>query len=198
MATTLWSTAARALGALALLPCLGSCGSQAPAESLADTGEACFAGAAEFVGRLAGSPWNGVLVVDSGEPCADSPDLVEPLANTGITGATEKPYKVEGGTLKEACKDIYDKKGPKEGDTRYAGHTSFAYKFKWSRTGNQVHKDDVTWTVTVELPEWTPPASASQADKDAWNRLLQELRKHEQGHVDRFNQGMQKVKAAEV
>ena len=92
------------------------------------------------------------------------------------------------------------RKGPKEedGDTRYAGHTEFKYKFTWTRTGNEVHKDTVTWTLFVDLPNWTPPASASQADKDAWNRLLQELRKHEQGHVDRYNQGMTKVQAAEV
>jgi predicted secreted Zn-dependent protease len=54
--------------------------------------------------------------------------------------------------------------------------------FTWS--GCQDGGMEVTYTITVDFPQWNPPANPSGTLVQSWNRYINALAFHEQGHVD--------------
>jgi predicted secreted Zn-dependent protease len=155
----------------------------------------------EFVGRPDVLPPNGALYFPH-TLCGAAPPVF-PLGGerersiAAITGATVCYYDITAANLNAACDSIFQSKGPvdpHDGD-RHAGSTEMCFTANWrhlgsSETADTVHIESVTWSVKVWLPRWTnvPPG-----DLAAWNNLIKELEKHEQGHVDRFNNSMPTV-----
>ena len=161
----------------------------------------------EFVGRPTGDLPNGAIYFVNETLDETCGTLSESSEVGGITGATTEPYTVTGDTLQDACNNIFNTSGPVDSTTgkRHAGVTELAPGADWRQTGTNpangnliIHVDDVCWKITVKLPQWDPPDDTPQDQIDQWNMLLDELQTHEQGHVDRYNTGMNAVKAALV
>jgi hypothetical protein len=51
-------------------------------------------------------------------------------------------------------------------------------------------------TTTVQIPNWTGYSSASSQDKAKWDQFKDDLRNHEQGHVNIANNGITTVRNA--
>ena len=184
--------------AVALIAGMVGC---APAsEPLLGVGEYNWVGMREWVG---GPVWyagnntpNGAILFIS-DP--------SPLSLLSVTNQT---YEVTGSSIEEVENDIFDPedgKGPEKDGTRYAGKAEWTFNFKWEHEGTNeetgdlvIHITDFTWGCTVTLPHWDPPEGTDQGDVDAWNEFLEELDRHEQGHVDIANDGLAAVQKAVV
>jgi predicted secreted Zn-dependent protease len=74
-----------------------------------------------------------------------------------------------------------------------------AAKTEWCPTYTVSGGDQPTATVTVSIkitmPRWVEYSSASQAEKDEWDRFFAALLEHEQGHVDLVNQQLSGIDA---
>jgi predicted secreted Zn-dependent protease len=112
-----------------------------------------------------------------------------PIFFAGITGATTTNYDVTGADRKAACNDIFTNSGPEIGNKRYASQTTLKYNGSWMEdTGKAtatmitIKVSKLTTTLTVNLPNWTPPGT----DAAKWATFMTELTKHEQGHVDLY------------
>jgi uncharacterized repeat protein (TIGR02543 family) len=179
-------------------------------------GEDCRVVMREWIG---GPVWyqpdvpNGVILFID-EPCESSHSSATGQVagimsdQVQIEGATVDPYEVEGSTKEEVTNDIFDPesgKGTEVEGVRYAGSHELDVQFSWNQTGTNpetgnltIHISNVTWTLTVRLPDWTPPDDAAECDVQAWHEFMEELIKHEQGHVDIAQAGMEAVQAAVV
>jgi predicted secreted Zn-dependent protease len=166
-------------------------------------GGLCELAILEFVGRPAALPPNGALHFPH-IPCAAYAPVFAPSAQeiprdepTAITGATVCYYDITAANLNAACDSIFKAKGPVDPDDgkRHAGSTEMEFTANWKETASSegtstIHVESVTHSVKVWLPRWTNVPSGDQA---AWNSLISELEKHEQGHVDRYNNTMTTV-----
>jgi predicted secreted Zn-dependent protease len=99
-----------------------------------------------------------------------------------IQQANWTTYDVQGQTLEEVARNIEQ--------LQEAGQTHWDANYQvteWGQ-GNDIVKADVTVTVSVSMPNWPGVTSRPQAEQDEWNRFVEALREHEQGHIDLANQ----------
>jgi predicted secreted Zn-dependent protease len=117
-----------------------------------------------------------------------APAAAPALPRVSITGR-EQYYDIDGtsaGALREGIRRL----GPKD-----ASGTSLdaltVWNLQWTYKTVPVSAVDsscalqdlkVTLDVTVTLPRWTPPASASASLRESWRTYLQHVRVHEAGH----------------
>lgn len=66
-----------------------------------------------------------------------------------------------------------------------AGHTHWHSSYQVTRwEGNTIAEAQVDVQVTVTMPHWAAASSAPVAEQAEWERFLEALTRHEQGHVD--------------
>jgi predicted secreted Zn-dependent protease len=84
-------------------------------------------------------------------------------------------YTVTGSTANEIRNSI--------NNNRPGSYDGWAqWYFSWS--GCQDGGVQVNYTITVDFPQWSPPANLSGTLVQSWNRYINALALHEQGHVD--------------
>lgn len=61
-----------------------------------------------------------------------------------------------------------------------------SYRYNWRQVPGRCSVESVATTLTLAmtLPRWTPPAGASGDLVARWERYLDALRRHEEGHLD--------------
>jgi predicted secreted Zn-dependent protease len=111
--------------------------------------------------------WVFLPVVTSYQPPAT-------LDTVTFTNATARFYTVTGETANQ-IRNSLNQNRPGSYDA-YA-----AWNFQWNGCGQDFQ---VTYTITVDFPEWSPPAAPDDDLVRNWNRYINALALHEQGHVD--------------
>jgi predicted secreted Zn-dependent protease len=86
-------------------------------------------------------------------------------SSTSIRGSTLEAVAQTVSTLPEAAK------------------TEWFPTYVTTTTGDVVSDASVTVRTRVTMPQWSGYASASQSEKDEWDRFCAALRAHEQGHL---------------
>jgi len=118
-------------------------------------------------------------------PAADSAALARAALGASIT-AREQYYDIDGSSA-GALRDQIRRLGPKdESGTAHDALTvwSLEWTYGTAQRGDSCALKDVrvTLNVSVTLPRWTPPATATARLKDSWRTYLRNVRLHEAGH----------------
>ena len=118
-------------------------------------------------------------------PAPDSAALARAAPRASIT-ARELYYDIDGSSA-GALRDQIRRLGPKdESGTAHDALTvwSLEWTYGTARQGDSCALKDVrvTLNVSVTLPRWTPPATATSRLKDSWRTYLRNVRLHEAGH----------------
>src|SRR5207249_10935235 len=95
-------------------------------------------------------------------------------------------YDIDGSSA-GALRDQIRRLGPKdESGTSHDALTvwSLEWGYATAHRGDSCALRDVrvTLNVSVTLPRWTPPATATARPKDSWRTYLRNVRLHESGH----------------
>jgi len=118
-------------------------------------------------------------------PAADSAALARAAPRASIT-AREQYYDIDGSSA-GALRDQIRRLGPKdESGTSHDALTvwSLEWAYGTAQRGDSCALKDVrvTLNVSVTLPRWTPPATATARLKDSWRTYLRNVKVHEAGH----------------
>jgi len=139
----------------------------------------------EFVGRPSNLSPNGSQTPVT-EECVED--------DTTGDGGDSTTYEVSGSTEEEACNDIFATSGPVDPGSgeRYGGRTDFSIGFKWSppSVATELTISEITWTTSMLLPSWSAPDGADTAN---WDHFSNEVTRHEEGHTDLYDTGMEAV-----
>ena len=106
-----------------------------------------------------------------------------------ITSVNTTYYSITGATGKQ-LREQMNQLGPidKTEGRRYDARTDWyvRWNYRYANKGGQckITTSTVNTDVTITLPQWNPPASASRALVKRWQRYLKALRTHEDGHKD--------------
>ncbi len=125
--------------------------------------------------------------------------LISPVA---IAATYLPPYQVQGDSLSE-LKTYMEQNGPQDNSgTHYPAITYIDVVPNKQQTSSTKPVDEpyyectvtvtVTWTVTalIKMPEWPGSGDACQAVQDEWNRYLEALEDHEEGHEQVANDAL--------
>lgn len=118
-----------------------------------------------------------------------------------------KTYAVHGKSISEAIKRAKKDNPNKTGNP---GETEWHYEYsprKFEVSGNQMGPNsfeataivtgaDVSAIIIVAIPTWEEADKASPEDQKTWNKVIADLKVHEEGHVYDFNQGAYEVQEA--
>lgn len=115
--------------------------------------------------------------------------IAAPTTGLGSAKAIEKVnyYHVRGTTLDELRKDVFSR-GPldKAKGQRFAGWTEWRIQWQFDRRnvpqGCAVEKAVTKTEVDYTLPRWTDADHAPPEVRETWNRFLEALTVHEEGH----------------
>jgi len=134
-----------------------------------------------LVGACASSP----EPASAPTPAPDSAALARAAARASIT-AREQYYDIDGSSA-GALRDQIHRLGPKdESGTAHDALTvwSLEWTYGTAQRGDSCALKDVrvTLNVSVTLPRWTPPATATSRLKDSWRTYLRNVKLHEAGH----------------
>src|SRR5437016_320358 len=114
--------------------------------------------------------------------------------------ATEQYYDIDGSST-GALRDQINRLGPKD-ESGKSRDALTVWSIEWgygtaSRPDGCVLRDlKVTLNVTVTLPRWKPPASASADLLKSWQAYLKAVRLHEAGHRTIAERNAREVMAA--
>ena len=110
-------------------------------------------------------------------------------ADTGAAVEVEESvesYDISGskaGQLKRAMKKL----GPREGGRRYAAYTAWiltwTYTFDERETECRFDSYEVRAAITMTLPRWEPGGGAPVELLERWERFIEALERHENGHA---------------
>jgi predicted secreted Zn-dependent protease len=119
---------------------------------------------------------------------------VDALHQVQRQAAKRGPAKPTNGavTIKPPVYDYYDVTGQtldqvnQQLDPEEWGSCAANYDYSYAATGGSVTRVDLTVSLTIRLPRWKGKGwqQASPAARKEWERMLQALRTHEDGHVD--------------
>jgi len=118
-------------------------------------------------------------------PAPDSAALARAALGASIT-AREQYYDIDGSSA-GALRDQIRRLGPKD-ESGSAHDALTVWSLEWTygtaQRGDSCALKDVrvTLNVSVTLPRWTPPATATARLKDSWRTYLRNVRLHEAGH----------------
>ena len=91
-------------------------------------------------------------------------------------------YQVRGATIQAARASIRAN-GP-EGWAGFARwDVKYSYESKPAGSNCAVSSVAIKVTGDIQMPEWVDMSSASQADQAAWQAMYNNLKRHEDGHV---------------
>ena len=96
-------------------------------------------------------------------------------------------YDVRGSTEAELASQLQALGPTDESGQRYHGQVTWKVETNWPRYTNgscRLNDVRVDRSIRMLLPRWTPPADASSALVDKWNRYLTSLTEHEKGHIE--------------
>src|SRR5256886_16610864 len=118
-------------------------------------------------------------------PALDSAALARAASRATI--AAREQYYDNDGSSAGALRDQIRRLGPKdESGTSHDALTvwSLEWGYATAQRGDSCALRDVKVTlhVSVTLPRWTPPATATAQLKDSWRTYLRNVRLHESGH----------------
>lgn len=106
-----------------------------------------------------------------------------PLDTTPAPGATETigpesltTYAVAASSLADVTTAIAAR--PE------AGRVGWATDLRYGASGRSVDAVEVTVTIDLEMPDWTPPPTMLPRARAEWDRWYAALLAHEQGHID--------------
>jgi len=103
-------------------------------------------------------------------------DIEETLEHYDISGS-------KAGQLKRAMKRL----GPREGGGRYVAYTewilTWTYTFDERETECRFDSFDVRAAITMTLPRWDPGDDAPVELVERWERFIEALERHENGHA---------------
>jgi predicted secreted Zn-dependent protease len=106
------------------------------------------------------------------------PTILQPTATVDsitLDNAEVRFYIVTGSTASQIRNSLnQNRPGGYDGWTQWY--------FTW--TGCRPEGVGVDYTITVDFPQWEPPANPSSTLVQSWNRYINALALHEQGHVD--------------
>ncbi|MGB8645246.1 MAG: DUF922 domain-containing protein [Anaerolineae bacterium] len=74
-----------------------------------------------------------------------------------------------------------------------AAKTEWFPRYDYQTTGNELSNATITVGTRITMPHWSGYSSASQAEKDEWDRFFAALQAHEQGHLDLVMQHLDHV-----
>jgi len=100
--------------------------------------------------------------------------------------AHEQYYDIDGASA-GALRDQIHRLGPKDEsgksqDALTVWSLEWAYSTAPQDAGCALKDVRVTLNVSVTLPRWTPPATASAQLRQSWQTYLQNVKRHEAGH----------------
>ncbi len=107
--------------------------------------------------------------------------------------AARRPRAVQGAvTIRPVQVEYYDVTGSSlaevagQLDPDEWGHCQASYNYTYAATGGRTTRINVTLTLSMRLPRWRGKGwqQASPQARREWNRMLQALRRHEDGHAD--------------
>lgn len=140
-----------------------------------------------------------IVAVLAGSIQASSPSLTEAapelaaLPNTTLVG-----YPV-GGRDPRAVRAAINSGRPSEGGRRFDGRTTWRYATRW-RTNGAGRCDpasaEVTYTITITLPDLTDRSRLSARDRAGWDRYFAALVRHEGNHARIAIRGAEEMRAA--
>ena len=124
--------------------------------------------------------------VAAGRPAGERPAADLSAASPAVrTTLAERPYTVVGGNAQELLASMAGE-APRTGGEAFFGLTvtelSFRYVHAMSRSACRLYDVQVDLAVSVALPAWEPPPSASYELRRDWTRFAQSLRRHEDRH----------------
>jgi predicted secreted Zn-dependent protease len=73
------------------------------------------------------------------------------------------------------------------------GKAEWFPRYEYELNGSALSSVTVTVATRITMPEWSGYGSASQAEKDEWDRFLAALQSHEQGHIDLVSQHLSNI-----
>src|SRR6266581_9526343 len=118
-------------------------------------------------------------------PAADSAALARTAPRAAVT-AREQYYDIDGSSA-GALRNQISRLGPKD-ETGTSHDALTVWSLEWTygtaQRGDSCALKDVrvTLNVSVTLPRWTPPATATARLKDSWRTYLRNVKVHEGGH----------------
>jgi predicted secreted Zn-dependent protease len=107
-------------------------------------------------------------------------------------------YQIQGNDAKELRKQL-DKLGPHNQATGKVFDAIVDWQIKWEvhyQPGSSDCKIDqarVLLSITYLLPQWIPTAEAKPAVVEKWNKYMQNLMVHEDGHANLVKAGAQNI-----
>ncbi len=137
-------------------------------------------------------PTNAIVV-------QDPPPTTTTIGSVVLRHANVTFYEVTGNTATE-LESSMNTAGPIGANgAHFDGYTSWQFRWNWSETSSNgvCHPTNVrvTYSITITLPQWTPPANADPALVDKWNQFTEALATHEDGHAIRVTNGANQMGA---
>lgn len=124
--------------------------------------------------------------VAAGRPVGARPAVDLSAASPAVrTTVAERPYAVVGGNAQELLASMVAAAPRTDGETFFGltvTELSFRYVHATSRSACRLHDVQVNLAVSVALPAWAPPPSASYELRRDWTRFAGSLRRHEDRH----------------
>src|SRR5690606_7711506 len=101
---------------------------------------------------------------------------------------TIKDYDVRGSTIEELRREVYSR-GPYDSTgQRFAGWAEWRIRWWFDREqvpqGCKVSRAVTETDIEYTLPRWVEAANAPEELRETWNRFVEALTVHEQGHGD--------------
>lgn len=117
-----------------------------------------------------------------------------------IPNATMIYYEISGSTADELRAEM-NQQGPLDPLelVRYDARTDWHISWTWPGYGNgdcDLSKTTVSYDIKVTVPHWEPASDADSKLIEQWNRYLNNLSLHEQGHVNSIVKNYPRVKEA--
>lgn len=134
--------------------------------------------------RAAGWLWvaAGAAAALSLRPEGRAGDAAEPVTRQERV----ESYDVNGDSVRELRQEL-DRKGPLFEGRRYDARTRWWVRWHYDLTpvarGCRATRPQVDLEIAITLPRWRRPASAPEDLVERWERYLERLREHEDGHA---------------
>lgn len=116
------------------------------------------------------------------------------IASVSIPGASISYYDVNGSTANQLAQSL-NRFSTASGD--YASQTSWTVSWETqSQSDGTCRALNVAAKITVTFPRWNPAPGTSPVLISDWNRFIQALATHEEGHVQRVTNNIPNLEAA--
>lgn len=119
---------------------------------------------------------------------SSQPSILVKTVYYQITGSTAKQLRTQLNQL-----GPFDQRFNQRFDGATKGNIDWNYRYSTSSDGCKISSADVNTVITIVLPDWQAPAKASQQLINQWNRYIEALQVHENGHQQYWIQASYKI-----